>query len=186
MLHYNVYTSSAAYCRQKTFPSHQKINKKWKSQHDGIGQCLSYLQAEANLDCSILQSQILLRKTSGVWKNVSFALWQQQCIQWLTCSAISASVEFLVLASCRFSSLSVIEIKQSTSTKGCNTICAQYFMPILSCMFCSSEDGLVTLLVLPIIHKLSFTDATHFLCAIIHTYIQSFHCSSTICPGPPR
>jgi len=53
-------------------------NKKWKSAHGRIGWCLGYLHAEASLDRNMLWSWILLKKTSGVWKNVEF------CIQWLT------------------------------------------------------------------------------------------------------
>jgi len=41
--------------------------------------CLGYLLAEADLDCSILWSRILVRKTGEVWKMWIFALWQ--CIQ---------------------------------------------------------------------------------------------------------
>jgi len=47
-------------------------NKNWKWANDRIGRCLGYLHAEADPDYNITLSQILLRKTVGVWKNVEF------------------------------------------------------------------------------------------------------------------
>ena len=49
-----------------------QCNKKWKSAYESIFRCLGYPHAEANPDRIILRSRILLRKTSGVWKNAEF------------------------------------------------------------------------------------------------------------------
>jgi len=46
--------------------------KNWKWAHSWIGQCLGYLHAEANQNCSMLRSQILLTKNSVAWKNVEY------------------------------------------------------------------------------------------------------------------
>ena len=48
-------------------------NTKWKLVHETV-KCFGYLRAEADMDHSILWSQILLRKTSGPlgYKNVDF------------------------------------------------------------------------------------------------------------------
>jgi len=47
-----------------------QYHKKWKWAHDRIGRCLGYLQSEADPDRSILSSEVLLSRTSEVWKNV--------------------------------------------------------------------------------------------------------------------
>jgi len=50
-----------------------QCNKKWKWAYDRIVQCFGYLHGKANLYHSILWSQILLKKTSGVWEKVEFS-----------------------------------------------------------------------------------------------------------------